>query len=209
MNCFFICSASEPSSLLKNIPVIPISKATKRSFMERPPSPERPRYRVKRSKGEFVFHTTCFQKYTSSYLSYRKYIWKIRLKKRHVNANLSVYLFTYAHICCFLLLSSLPLRPQPRNSGNFYYILFICVIWMLKLLPLLCYLYSYKHYGWHITPIFHVFSIHLGEIKRSTSMSFVEGNLGTWPKEKRFVTCRLWRSSTLFGSSESCIIVML
>ncbi|XP_034035904.1 calmodulin-regulated spectrin-associated protein 2a isoform X3 [Thalassophryne amazonica] len=63
--------------LLKNMPVVPISKATKRSFMERPPSPERP---------------------------------------------------------------SLPLRPQPRTSG---------------------------------------------EIKRSTSMSFVDGNLGTWPKEKR------------------------
>ncbi|XP_030582619.1 calmodulin-regulated spectrin-associated protein 2a isoform X6 [Archocentrus centrarchus] len=68
---------TESSSLLKNIPIIPISKATKKSFMERPPSPERP---------------------------------------------------------------SLPLRPQPRNSG---------------------------------------------EIKRSTSMSFVDGNLGTWPKEKR------------------------
>ncbi|XP_041862050.1 calmodulin-regulated spectrin-associated protein 2a isoform X4 [Melanotaenia boesemani] len=68
---------TEPSSLLKNMPAIPISKATKRSFMERPPSPERP---------------------------------------------------------------SLPLRPQPRNSG---------------------------------------------EIKRSASMSFVDGNLGTWPKEKR------------------------
>ncbi|CAI5685117.1 unnamed protein product [Oreochromis niloticus] len=68
---------TEPSSLLKNFPTIPISKATKKSFMERPPSPERP---------------------------------------------------------------SLPLRPQPRNSG---------------------------------------------EIKRSTSMSFVDGNLGTWPKEKR------------------------
>ncbi|KAM7409581.1 hypothetical protein PAMA_001188 [Pampus argenteus] len=69
--------STEPSSLLKNMPNIPISKATKRSFMERPPSPERP---------------------------------------------------------------SLPLRPQPRNTG---------------------------------------------EIKRSTSMSFVDGNLGTWPKEKR------------------------
>ncbi|KAM7013203.1 calmodulin-regulated spectrin-associated protein 2a [Tautogolabrus adspersus] len=68
---------TEHSSLMKNIPAIPISKATKRSFMERPPSPERP---------------------------------------------------------------SLPLRPQPRKSG---------------------------------------------EIKRSTSMSFVDGNLGTWPKEKR------------------------
>uniref|UniRef100_A0A7N8Y7N0 Calmodulin regulated spectrin-associated protein family, member 2a n=1 Tax=Mastacembelus armatus TaxID=205130 RepID=A0A7N8Y7N0_9TELE len=67
----------ETSSVLKSLPAIPISKATKRSFMERPPSPERP---------------------------------------------------------------SLPLRPQPRNSG---------------------------------------------EIKRSTSMSFVDGNLGTWPKEKR------------------------
>ncbi|KAM4629241.1 calmodulin-regulated spectrin-associated protein 2a [Polymixia lowei] len=67
----------EPSSLLKNMPTVPISKATKRSFLERPPSPERP---------------------------------------------------------------SLPLRPQPRNSG---------------------------------------------EIRRSTSMSFVEGNIGTWPKEKR------------------------
>ncbi|XP_072295406.1 calmodulin-regulated spectrin-associated protein 2a isoform X2 [Eucyclogobius newberryi] len=66
-----------PSSLLKDVTVVPISMATKRSFMERPPSPERP---------------------------------------------------------------SLPLRPQPRNSG---------------------------------------------EIKRSTSMSFVDGNLGTWPKEKR------------------------
>ncbi|XP_077439865.1 calmodulin-regulated spectrin-associated protein 2a isoform X4 [Vanacampus margaritifer] len=69
--------APELSSLLKNIPAVPISKATKRSFMERSPSPERP---------------------------------------------------------------SLPLRPQPRNSG---------------------------------------------EIKKSTSMSFVESNLGTWPKEKR------------------------
>ncbi|XP_015228557.1 PREDICTED: calmodulin-regulated spectrin-associated protein 2 isoform X2 [Cyprinodon variegatus] len=67
----------EPSSILKNMPFIPISKATKRSFMERPPSPERP---------------------------------------------------------------SLPLRPQPRNTG---------------------------------------------EIKRSSSMSFVDGNIGTWPKEKR------------------------
>ncbi|XP_071342054.1 calmodulin-regulated spectrin-associated protein 2a isoform X2 [Trachinotus anak] len=68
---------TDPSSFLKSMPAIPISKATKRSFMERSPSPERP---------------------------------------------------------------SLPLRPQPRNSG---------------------------------------------EIKRSTSMSFVDGNLGTWPKEKR------------------------
>ncbi|KAM9385507.1 calmodulin-regulated spectrin-associated protein 2a isoform 1-T1 [Pholidichthys leucotaenia] len=68
---------TEPSSLLKNIPTIPISKATKKSFMERPPSPERP---------------------------------------------------------------SLPLRPKSRNTG---------------------------------------------EMKRSTSMSFVDGNLGTWPKEKR------------------------
>uniref|UniRef100_A0A3B4ZMU6 Calmodulin regulated spectrin associated protein family member 2 n=1 Tax=Stegastes partitus TaxID=144197 RepID=A0A3B4ZMU6_9TELE len=41
---------TEPSSLLKNMPAIPISKATKRSFMERPPSPERPRYaKIKRS----------------------------------------------------------------------------------------------------------------------------------------------------------------
>ncbi|XP_037105867.1 calmodulin-regulated spectrin-associated protein 2a isoform X1 [Syngnathus acus] len=69
--------APELSSLLKNIPAVPISKATKRSFMERSPSPERP---------------------------------------------------------------SLPLRPQPRNSG---------------------------------------------EMKKSTSMSFVDSNLGTWPKEKR------------------------
>ncbi|XP_023195071.1 calmodulin-regulated spectrin-associated protein 2 isoform X5 [Xiphophorus maculatus] len=67
----------ETSSILKSMPFIPISKATKRSFMERPPSPERP---------------------------------------------------------------SLPLRPQLRNTG---------------------------------------------EIKRSSSMSFVDGNLGTWPKEKR------------------------
>uniref|UniRef100_A0A8D3DZM8 Calmodulin regulated spectrin-associated protein family, member 2a n=1 Tax=Scophthalmus maximus TaxID=52904 RepID=A0A8D3DZM8_SCOMX len=40
----------------------------------------------------------------------------------------------------FLPSSSLPLRPQPKNSG---------------------------------------------EMRRSTSMSFVDGNLGTWPKEKR------------------------
>uniref|UniRef100_A0AAV2KZJ1 Calmodulin regulated spectrin-associated protein family, member 2a n=1 Tax=Knipowitschia caucasica TaxID=637954 RepID=A0AAV2KZJ1_KNICA len=63
------------SSLLKDVPSV--SMATKRSFMEQPPSPERP---------------------------------------------------------------SLPLRPQPKNSGD---------------------------------------------IKRSSSMSFVDGNLGTWPKEKR------------------------
>ncbi|XP_070687980.1 calmodulin-regulated spectrin-associated protein 2a [Pempheris klunzingeri] len=42
---------TEPSSLLKNIPAIPISKATKRSFMERPPSPENLRHpgEIKRS----------------------------------------------------------------------------------------------------------------------------------------------------------------
>ncbi|TNN62046.1 Calmodulin-regulated spectrin-associated protein 2 [Liparis tanakae] len=34
---------TKPSSLLKTIPDIPISKATTRSFMERPPNPERPR----------------------------------------------------------------------------------------------------------------------------------------------------------------------
>uniref|UniRef100_A0A673ZKZ0 Calmodulin regulated spectrin-associated protein family, member 2a n=1 Tax=Salmo trutta TaxID=8032 RepID=A0A673ZKZ0_SALTR len=62
---------------LRNMPSVPISNVTKTSFMERPPSPERP---------------------------------------------------------------SLPLQPQPRNSG---------------------------------------------EIKRSTSMSFVDGCVGTWPKEKR------------------------
>ncbi|XP_062306479.1 calmodulin-regulated spectrin-associated protein 2a isoform X3 [Osmerus eperlanus] len=69
--------SEEPPPSLKRMPSVPISKATKRSFMERPPSPERP---------------------------------------------------------------SLPLRPQPRNSD---------------------------------------------EIKRSTSMSFVDGHIGTWPKEKR------------------------
>uniref|UniRef100_A0AAX7UJ49 Calmodulin regulated spectrin-associated protein family, member 2a n=1 Tax=Astatotilapia calliptera TaxID=8154 RepID=A0AAX7UJ49_ASTCA len=72
---------TEPSSFLKNFPVIPISKATKKSFMERPPSPERPRYH-------------------------------------------SVVIVTH----------------HMRLTG---------------------------------------------EIKRSTSMSFVDGNLGTWPKEKR------------------------
>ncbi|XP_062251632.1 calmodulin-regulated spectrin-associated protein 2a [Platichthys flesus] len=68
---------TETLSLLKNMPAIPISKATKRSFLERPPSPER---------------------------------------------------------------VSLPLRPQPKHSGD---------------------------------------------MRKSTSMSFVDGNLGTWPKEKR------------------------
>lgn len=38
------CVTSDPLSVLKSMPAIPISKATKRSFMERPPSPERPRY---------------------------------------------------------------------------------------------------------------------------------------------------------------------
>ncbi|XP_016380368.1 calmodulin-regulated spectrin-associated protein 2-like isoform X4 [Sinocyclocheilus rhinocerous] len=68
-----------PAPSLKNLPSVPISKVTKRSFMERPPSPDRP---------------------------------------------------------------SLPLRPQSQNSGS-------------------------------------------GEIKRSTSMSFVESFMGTWPKEKK------------------------
>uniref|UniRef100_A0A6Q2ZB71 Calmodulin regulated spectrin-associated protein family, member 2a n=1 Tax=Esox lucius TaxID=8010 RepID=A0A6Q2ZB71_ESOLU len=35
---------------------------------------------------------------------------------------------------------------------------------------------------------FHVQSLTLGEIKRSTSMSFVDGCVGTWPKEKRLVS---------------------
>uniref|UniRef100_A0A667X2W5 Calmodulin regulated spectrin-associated protein family, member 2a n=1 Tax=Myripristis murdjan TaxID=586833 RepID=A0A667X2W5_9TELE len=78
---------TESSSLLKNMPAVPISKATKRSFMERPPSPERPRYAS----------PTC-------------------------------------GIQCEAML---------------------------------------------------IMSNSCGEIKRSTSMSFVDGNLGTWPKEKR------------------------
>ncbi|XP_071022835.1 calmodulin-regulated spectrin-associated protein 2-like [Oncorhynchus clarkii lewisi] len=71
-----VLDTEEPAlTSLRNIPSVPISNVTKKSFMERPPSPEPP---------------------------------------------------------------SLPLRPQPRNSG---------------------------------------------EMKRSTSMSFVD--VGTWPKEKR------------------------
>ncbi|XP_046713634.1 calmodulin-regulated spectrin-associated protein 2a isoform X3 [Silurus meridionalis] len=68
-----------PAPSIKNVPSVPISKVTKRSFMERPPSPDRP---------------------------------------------------------------SLPLRPQPLTSNS-------------------------------------------GEIRRSTSMSFVDSFLGTWPKERR------------------------
>ncbi|XP_043079025.1 calmodulin-regulated spectrin-associated protein 2a isoform X7 [Puntigrus tetrazona] len=74
-----VLDTEAPLPSLKNLPSVPISKVTKRSFMERPPSPERP---------------------------------------------------------------SLPLRPQPQTSGS-------------------------------------------GEIKRSTSMSFVESFMGTWPKEKK------------------------
>ncbi|XP_062411442.1 calmodulin-regulated spectrin-associated protein 2a isoform X2 [Sardina pilchardus] len=77
-----VMDAEEPAPSLKKLPSVPISNATKRSFMERPPSPDRP---------------------------------------------------------------SLPLRPQPKTSNS-------------------------------------------GEIKRSTSMSFVDGCLGTWPKEKRAAT---------------------
>ncbi|XP_052446782.1 calmodulin-regulated spectrin-associated protein 2-like isoform X3 [Carassius gibelio] len=74
-----VLETEAPAPSLKNLPSVPISKVTKRSFMERPPSPDRP---------------------------------------------------------------SLPLRPQPQTSGS-------------------------------------------GEIKRSTSMSFVESFMGTWPKEKK------------------------
>lgn len=41
---FISCVTAESSCSLKTLPAIPISKATKRSFSERPPSPERPRY---------------------------------------------------------------------------------------------------------------------------------------------------------------------
>ncbi|XP_062868922.1 calmodulin-regulated spectrin-associated protein 2a isoform X2 [Trichomycterus rosablanca] len=68
-----------PAPLLKDVPSVPISKVTKRSFMDRPPSPDRP---------------------------------------------------------------SLPLRPQPCKSNS-------------------------------------------GGIRRSSSMSFVDSFLGTWPKERR------------------------
>ncbi|XP_066503739.1 calmodulin-regulated spectrin-associated protein 2a isoform X2 [Hoplias malabaricus] len=73
-----VLTPEAPAPSLKNVPSVPISKVTKRSFMERPPSPDRP---------------------------------------------------------------SLPLRPQPQTNS--------------------------------------------GEIKRSTSMSFVDSFMGTWPKEKR------------------------
>uniref|UniRef100_A0A672PQA3 Calmodulin-regulated spectrin-associated protein 2-like n=1 Tax=Sinocyclocheilus grahami TaxID=75366 RepID=A0A672PQA3_SINGR len=74
-----VLNTEAPAPSLKNLPYVPISKVTKRSFMERQPSPDRP---------------------------------------------------------------SLPLRPQPQTSGS-------------------------------------------GEVKRSTSMSFVESFMGTWPKEKK------------------------
>ncbi|XP_067272146.1 calmodulin-regulated spectrin-associated protein 2a isoform X7 [Pseudorasbora parva] len=74
-----VLETEAPAPSLKNLPPVPISKVTKRSFMERPPSPDRP---------------------------------------------------------------SLPLRPQPQTSGS-------------------------------------------GEIRRSTSMSFVDSFMGTWPKEKK------------------------
>ncbi|XP_051977740.1 calmodulin-regulated spectrin-associated protein 2-like isoform X1 [Xyrauchen texanus] len=74
-----VLDSEEPAPSLKNLPSVPISKVTKRSFIERPPSPNRP---------------------------------------------------------------SLPLRPHPLNSSS-------------------------------------------GEIKRSTSMSFVDSFMGTWPKENR------------------------
>ncbi|XP_059400060.1 calmodulin-regulated spectrin-associated protein 2a isoform X2 [Carassius carassius] len=73
-----VLDTEAPAPSLKYLPSVPISKVTKRSFMEQPPSPDRP---------------------------------------------------------------SLPLRPQPQTSGS-------------------------------------------GEIKRSTSMSFVESFMGIWPKEK-------------------------
>ncbi|KAI1891499.1 hypothetical protein AGOR_G00144440 [Albula goreensis] len=71
--------ATEPAPSLRNMPTVPISNVTKRSFMEKPPSPDRP---------------------------------------------------------------SLPLRPQPQTSTS-------------------------------------------GVMKRSTSLSFMDGCVGTWPKEKR------------------------
>ncbi|KAJ8384534.1 hypothetical protein AAFF_G00204490 [Aldrovandia affinis] len=71
--------AAEPAPSLRNMPTVPISNATKRSFMEKPPSPDRP---------------------------------------------------------------SLPLRPRPQCSTS-------------------------------------------GVMKRSTSLSFMDGCVGTWPKEKR------------------------
>ncbi|XP_056303371.1 calmodulin-regulated spectrin-associated protein 2a isoform X2 [Danio aesculapii] len=74
-----VLDTEAPAPSLKDLPPVPISKVTKRSFMERPPSPDRP---------------------------------------------------------------SLPLRPQPQTSGS-------------------------------------------SEIKRSSSMSFVESFMGTWPKEKK------------------------
>nr|XP_055073771.1 calmodulin-regulated spectrin-associated protein 2a isoform X1 [Misgurnus anguillicaudatus] len=74
-----VLDTEAPAPTLKNLPSVPISKVTMRSFIERPPSPDRP---------------------------------------------------------------SLPLRPQPQTSAS-------------------------------------------GQIKRSTSMSFVESFMGTWPKEKK------------------------
>ncbi|KAJ8376169.1 hypothetical protein SKAU_G00067490 [Synaphobranchus kaupii] len=71
--------AAEPAPSLRNMPTVPISNATKRSFMEKPPSPDRP---------------------------------------------------------------SLPLRPQPQTSTS-------------------------------------------GVMKRSTSLSLMDGGVGTWPKEQR------------------------
>uniref|UniRef100_A0A3Q3JY54 Calmodulin regulated spectrin-associated protein family, member 2a n=1 Tax=Monopterus albus TaxID=43700 RepID=A0A3Q3JY54_MONAL len=78
---------------------------------------------------------------------------------------------------------TLPLRPQPQNSGDFILSFFN-----------VSHNFSNRHkYQNMITHRYNNFCVdsyltylcHPGEIKRSTSMSFVDGNLGTWPKEKR------------------------
>lgn len=120
IDCFVcICLASEPSSLLKNIPVIPISKATKRSFMERPPSPERPRYSVKASKRELFPNIDASRSIQAIiyHIENEKYTQQIRMKKETCK-----YFGVFIYLCSYLLFS-LPLRPQPQNSGNCCYVI--------------------------------------------------------------------------------------
>lgn len=82
-----------------------------------------------------------------------------------------------------MLLSSLPLRPQPQNSGITFntYQIGLKIISVQTFDP-----------GPFNLEFISIMSF-VGEMKRSTSMSFVDGNLGTWPKEKRSVHYFMWK----------------
>lgn len=95
------------------------------------------------------------------------------------NSTMKIYFTMYFFFLCHSLVC--PSDPSLETQVIFYLVCFFhqnCSIGCE-------YHNSTTRYNNFCFGFYFAYLCHSGEIKRSTSMSFVDGNLGTWPKEKR------------------------